>query len=172
MKNNNVKFRGRRKWHGEAGMSLVELVVVLTIIVITSAAAVSFGISYMPTYRLRAAATQLTAHLRLAQLRATTRSVEYRVNFDIANNSYQIERGNRFTGSDTWVAEDAENPNKLGVTPETFPEQIKFAVAPATIVFRTNGTNAQDNTITITLKNEKNKTESLSISPTGRVKIT
>lgn len=156
---------------GEAGVSLVELMVVIVIIIITSTAAISLGVNYLPTYRLKSAATQLTAHLRLAQLRATTRSLEYRVNFDAGNNTYQIERGNRFSSSTVWVAEDAENPNKLGVSPLGFPDRINLTAAPAAVTFRTNGTNRDDNTITISLRNEKNRSESLSISPTGRVKI-
>lgn len=153
----------------EVGMSLVEMVVVMTIIFVTAAAAVALTVDYLPTYRLRSGVWQLMAHLRLAQMRATSTSLEYRVNFKSAR-TYQIERGNRFSLSDAWVAEDPDNPNLLVVNDLTFPANVRFNGVPAPIVFRTNGTNRGDNTITISLINEKNKVMTLSISPTGRVK--
>lgn len=145
---------------------------VIAIISITCTAAVYMAVDYMPTYRLRSAAWQLMAHLRTAQLRASNTSVEYRVNFNIANQSYQIERGNRFSGSNLWVPEDPDNPTRLGPPNLTLPNNITFSMQPAgPVVFRTNGTNRDDNKIDITLKNEKDKTHLVSISQTGRVKV-
>lgn len=159
----------RKVLNREAGASLVEMVVVMTIIFVTAAAAVALTLDYLPTYRLRSGVWQLMAHLRLAQMRATSTSLEYRLNFKTTQ-TYQIERGNRFTLSDAWVAEDPDNPTLLVVNDLTFPDNVRFSAVPAPIVFRTNGTNRGDNTINISLKNEKNKVMTLSVSPTGRVK--
>lgn len=170
MKNKGIRLCGPRKLSSQGGVTLVELVMVLVIIFITSAAAVSLGVDYMPIYRLRSGAWQVLSHLRMAQFRATSMSVEYRLNFTSAND-YQIERGNRFTNSDTWVAEDPDNPSRLVVPRLTLPKNITFNPTPAAVVFRTNGTNRGDNTITINLSNEKGRRQNLTISPAGRVKI-
>ncbi len=74
------------------GVTLIELVVVFAIIGIM-AALLTPGIgAWMPKYRLRSATRDIVSAMRDAQMKAVTNRVQYRVNFNVAPNSYVLQR--------------------------------------------------------------------------------
>ena len=73
------------------GVTLIELIVVMVIIAIGAVLMVPNIGAWLPNYRLKSAARDIVSTMRVAQMKAVTSNVEYRVSF--INNSYVIERG-------------------------------------------------------------------------------
>lgn len=87
----------------EAGMTLLEVVLVLALIGILCAIALpGFNHTFLPRYRLRQAARRLTCDMLSAQMRAVSKSRQYRIVFDTAGNAWRLEEGNRSSQSSAW----------------------------------------------------------------------
>jgi type II secretion system protein H len=86
-----------------AGMTLMEVVVVLALIGILCAIALpGLHHNFLPRYRLRQAARRLTCDMLSAQMRAVSKSRQYRIVFDTAGNAWRLEEGNRSSQSSSW----------------------------------------------------------------------
>ncbi len=89
-----LRLKGRQRDIGnENGLTLIEVINVLAIVSILIA--ISFPVikSWLPNYRLRAAARDLYSNFQRAKLEAIRSSGECAVYFDSANSIYQIVGG-------------------------------------------------------------------------------
>ena len=84
---------------GDAGFSLVEILVVLAMAVILSAFAVPALNNAMRDMQALAEARNIASTLNHARLKATSLMTPYRVSFDLANNQWRLERFNDATDS-------------------------------------------------------------------------
>ena len=87
-----------------SGMSTLELIVVVGIIVTLSAIAIPISAQWKGNMACRNAARGVFNALRESRCRAIATSLEHRVEFDQVNNRYRIVKGNKGIGSTSWDA--------------------------------------------------------------------
>jgi prepilin-type N-terminal cleavage/methylation domain-containing protein len=140
------------------GVTLIELIVVFVIIAIGAVLLVPNLGPWMANYRLRSATRDITSALRVAQMKAVSNNMDYRVSFDTANRTYVLERN-----SGGWVIEGAQQNLPTGIE---FPVDALPTNNPLTF-----SPNSSSNGGTIQLTNTKN-TRIITVSPsTGRITI-
>jgi prepilin-type N-terminal cleavage/methylation domain-containing protein len=145
------------KLTNKKGVTLIELVVVFVIIAIGAVLLAPNIGAWLPYYRLRGVARDITSTMRTAQLKAVSTNMEYRVFFPNAS-SYVLQRN---TGG-----------FKDEGTPQTIPTGISIDLS------KLPGNNAQFNPNStcsigsITLTNTKGRQKTITLTPaTGRVKL-
>jgi Tfp pilus assembly protein FimT len=82
--------RHRNILHRRAGVTLIDMVVVLSILAVLGAVALPTYSLSLTRYRVAAAANRIAADLSLAQTVARTTSAGQTVTFTLASNSYQF----------------------------------------------------------------------------------
>ena len=88
----------------EAGLSLVELMVVIAMIAILSAIAVPNYVAWLPKYRLSTSARDVLSDLEYARSVAIKENASVVVEFDTANNSFRVWVDNgAATNTDNWT---------------------------------------------------------------------
>ena len=146
---------------GEGGVTLIELVVVMAIIAIMGVSLAPAIGEWLDNFRIRQAARDIASHLQLAKIRAISRHLEYRVNFDVANNQYRL-----------WVNDGGWIPDPEGVVLST-PRGVDitsagFSGGVSRAEFNPNGTASSGH---ITLNNEKGKEYKVFVHSGGRIRI-
>lgn len=81
----------------QGGVTLVELLVVVGILGILGGATGLFLLKYLPEHHLRSAASTLSQDMRTTQMGALRSAESWRMNFDIANDTYHIINNNGAT---------------------------------------------------------------------------
>jgi prepilin-type N-terminal cleavage/methylation domain-containing protein len=146
------------------GITLIELIVVMVIIAIGALLLAPNIGGWLPGYRLRSAIRDVASTLRVAQMKAVSTNMEYRVSFNnpVAG-SYVLQR---HTGG-IWVDEGAAQtlPTGIIISGVTFPVDGGWNCAE----FNPNSTSS---TGSITLQNTKGSQRRITLTTsTGRVKI-
>ena len=137
------------------GITLMELIIVMAIIAIGAVLMVPNIGAWLPNYRLKSAARDIVSTMRVAQMKAVTSNVEYRVSF--VGNSYVIERG------PGWASEGGTQdlPSGIGINSSTFVD--------GRVVFNPSGTASAGNLV---LQNPKLAQKKIIVaSTTGRIRI-
>jgi len=75
----------------KSGFTLVELMVVISILAILALITVPSYMSWMPSYRLKGAARDMISNLQLAKLEAIKRNTTCTVNIDVGGNAYNLQ---------------------------------------------------------------------------------
>ena len=83
-------FRANRKDRGIKGFTLVEMLIVVSIIAVLLTIFPSMFTSFRQRTNLREAAGALAEDMKLAKQRAVAENVNYTITFDINNNSYEM----------------------------------------------------------------------------------
>jgi len=145
------------KLTNKKGVTLLELIVVFIIIGIGAALLTPNIGAWLPNYRLRSAARDITSTMRTAQLKAVSTNMEYRVFFPNAS-SYVLQRN---TGG--FIDDGA---------PQAIPTGISVDLS------NLPGNNAQFNPNStcsigsVRLTNAKGRQKTITLTPaTGRVKL-
>ncbi len=145
------------KFGHKKGVTLLELIIVFVIIAIGAVLLVPNIGGWLPNYRLRSAARDITSMMRTAQLKAVSTNMEYRVRFPDAK-SYVLER------------------NTGGFIPEGSTQTIPAGISVD--LSNLPGNNAQFNPNStcsigsVTLTNTKGTQKRITLTAaTGRVKI-
>ena len=89
-----------RRCSGEAGLTLVEISVVIAVIGILAALAMPSVINTMPKVRLNNNAMTLSSEVSLARVRAIAKSTRFRIVFHPAAETYDLQR----ESGGAWVA--------------------------------------------------------------------
>jgi prepilin-type N-terminal cleavage/methylation domain-containing protein len=141
------------------GVTLIELVVVFAIIAIGAVLMVPNLRPWIINYRLRSATRDITSTLRVAQMKAVTNNLDYRVSFNIGAGTYTLERNS----GGVYVPETAQ----------TLPTGITMATDFGnTLTFNPNSSTTPGVTTTITLQNEKGTKKLVRVLPsTGKITI-
>jgi len=145
------------------GFSLLELLVVIGIIAI----AVTIGFPLLNQYaidkNLRSAARDIAADIYNQKERAISENRRCRIIFDVAGNSYKLQREN-----DTGTA----YVDLMDKTPSSFSNDIRLTGANfsggSTITFQTRGTSSFGN---LSLVNRRNYTATITVNIAGRTNV-
>lgn len=138
-----------------SGFTLMEVIAVLVLMAIIMAIAAPSFISWLPSYRLSAAARQVAGDLQLARMKAISQNTAFQVSY--SSKTYVIQKCTPSCASPT---NDSGNI--------VLPEGIT-AAASATPQFQPRGTAGV--TATITLTNDLSATKLVCVKAVGRVDI-
>ena len=142
------------------GFTLVELMAAVALIGILAGIAVPNILAGLSVFRLHSAARQVMTDLNYARGRAASLNREFRVRFDVTTDMYDVEKGDKSTGSNTWSLE--KTVTRLA------EDDIDVASSTRNPVYaRPTGT--MTNT-TITLQNSKGQSLEITTSIAGRLK--
>lgn len=155
------------------GFSLIELLIVVGIIAIIGAVGTPALLSQLPDYRLNGAARTVSSTLQFAKMNAASAGKEYRVEFllDTSPQRYQIQKGNAFRGSDSWVI----IPSAYEIPPQVWIDHATdyrgtHYTGTSVIAFNPTGTSSSGG---VYLANSSGKHRSVKVSSsTGRIRIT
>ena len=142
------------------GFTLVELMVSLALIGILAGIAFPNILAYLPTFRLHSAARQVMTDLNYARGRSASLNLEYRVKFDTNTETYEVEKGNKSTGSSIWTLEKT--------VPRLAEANINVVSVSQNPVYA-KPTGTMTNT-TVTLENSKGQSLEITTSGVGRIK--
>lgn len=143
------------------GVTLVELLVTMAILGILATITVPSLSSWYSGYSLRAAARKIAITLELAKMKAISRNLEHRVEFDVNNNTFRISRKNPTPPPD-WIPETDYMDLPSGIT-------IANITNPQDKEFNPDGTSSSGG---IYLQNSSGDQYSITLTTTtGRVKI-
>lgn len=120
---------GPRGQSRQAGFSLVELLMVLSIVLVVAAIAIPNMLTTLESYRLDSAARMLSGRMTDARIQAVKLNQPTWVAVDVTNRRVQVQTFDRAAPG---------NVINLG-SAETLPNGVVFAAAPAQIVFDSLG---------------------------------
>jgi prepilin-type N-terminal cleavage/methylation domain-containing protein len=161
-----------------AGVTLIELVVVMAIIAIMALFMTPSIGEWAAGFRLKGATKDLADALQLARLKAISDVVEYKVEINLNNQEFKVWKGNARQGSTSW-------PSQEGAT-ITMPRGVTINNVDGTTtgtidrIFRPDGTAlgtggfggaGGNSTSTVTLNNQRNDQYQIIISRTGAVRM-
>ena len=140
------------------GITLIELIIVFVIIAIGATLATPSINRWMPYYRLRSATRDVVSAMRVAQMKAVSNNLTYRIVFDQPNNSYIVQY--QTTGG-AWLADG---------TTQTLPQGVGFVTDfGTTATFSPNSSATNGN---IVLTNIKGMTKTIQLlGTTGRIRV-
>jgi prepilin-type N-terminal cleavage/methylation domain-containing protein len=147
----------------QKGVTLIELVVVFIIMAIGAGLLVPNIGAWLPNYRLRSATRDIVSTMRIAQMRAVSNGIQFRVNFNLeevgAANSFILQRNS----GGVWTNDGAVQTLPAGITMDV--DQLPAGRA----LFNPNSTSTAGSA---TLRNTKGAQKKISItSATGRVRV-
>lgn len=91
--------RRTAKLAGDAGLTLVELLVGMVIVTILAVSSVSGWTRYQRTVEHRGTAQELVSALRNAQQRSLAEAAAYCISFSTSDRSYEVRKGSCATGT-------------------------------------------------------------------------
>jgi Tfp pilus assembly protein FimT len=144
---------------GEEGITLIELVVVMSIIAIMGLFLAPAIGEWLDNFRIRQAARDIAANLQFAKMKAISSRMEHRICFDLANETYQLEKndgGWTQQGSVFQIPKDVDIDSAVGLG------------NPPRIEFNPDGTCSSGH---VTIDNDKGKKFDMVVHYTGRIKI-
>jgi prepilin-type N-terminal cleavage/methylation domain-containing protein len=143
------------------GVTLIELVVVFAIIAIGAVLLAPNIGAWLPNYRLRSATRDIVSTMRTAQMKAVSMNTEYRVDFNVAGESYIIRYQTTAGLKDDGVGQVL--PSGVTFVNANFSGGVSYAI------FNSNSTASSGSVV---LKNTKGSQKKITLtSSTGRVKI-
>ena len=154
-----LKMKGES---GERGLTIIELAVVVVIIAVAALFITPAIGEWIDNYRIKQAARDIVSALQTAKMRAISTHREYRVVFDLNHETYQLQRGNKASGSDSWSQEGStwEAPRNVDIDHTN--------VVNDTFQFNPDGTCTSGS---IFLDNTKGRRYRILVLYTGRMRI-
>lgn len=144
----------------QQGFTLIELMIVVTVIGVISVYGVSNFARWRANARVNSAAHEIAADLQLARMRAIALNTTMQVVFDVERETYQLKRS---TGLGTF---EVDGPLK---NLQTLYPGVNVTGVSATPEFRARGTAI--GFATITVGNSYGRTKNITISIAGRVAV-
>jgi prepilin-type N-terminal cleavage/methylation domain-containing protein len=141
------------------GFSLVELLIVIALISITSAFAVPTWQKYMAKTNLKTAAREVMADFSNAKQQAVAENLDvYRLTFNVAGNNYALSRTD--TGVTLWTKSLASFGNGIVIEDVTFTGSV--------VDFQKRGTTSLGS---VRLRNGLGSTATITFTITGRTYV-
>lgn len=137
----------------ESGFSLIELMIVVGLVAVLAGMTVPAIAGAMKQYELVTASQQVVSTIRSARLQAVARNMVLKVRFD-------------FPGDGQYQVVDAAGAAVGRV--QTLDDGITFGASTG-VQFTTSGRIAVPTTVTLT--NEGDQTRTISVSPSGQVRL-
>jgi prepilin-type N-terminal cleavage/methylation domain-containing protein len=151
----------KKKMNGK-GITLIELIIVMVIIAIGAALMAPNIGGWLPNYRLRSATREIASTMRVAQMKAVSNNLPYRVNLDDA----EVGAGNyilQYNSGGVWFNE--------GVL-QTLPSGIIISANSIPAKHANFNPNSTSSTGSLTLQNTKGSQRRITLTPaTGRVTV-
>ena len=162
-----------RMKRGEGGLTLIELAVVLAIVAIMALFLAPAVGEWVKTYRIRQGARDIVSTLQLAKMRAISTHLEYRVIFNVDNDTYKINKGDSASGSSSWGLDDDVQPgDEVKKTPKNVDiVDASFEGYSDTADFIEFNPDSTANNDSIFLTNTQGKRYRVVVSRTGRVRM-
>ena len=155
----------------QPGFSLIELAIILAIVGILAAIAIPNIMEMTPRIRLNNAAQGITTDLQLARMRSIATGNEYRLNFNVSQESYIIEEGNRSSGSTSWTAAQDQEERRFSDSSNIYyHKNIDIQSVTQNPIFTPKGLSAT--TSTIHIQNSRGDKKSISVNIAGNIKVT
>jgi Tfp pilus assembly protein FimT len=154
------------------GFSLVELAVILAVLSILAAVGVPSILEMMPRIRLNSAAQRIVSDVQFARMRSIATGKEYRLNFDVSTESYQIEEGNLSSGS-TWPGTAVDLVRAFNDSSNLYHHKdIDIYSVSQNPVFNPKGFSLTNANLTIKLQDNKGDKKRITLNVAGKTKIT
>ncbi len=141
----------QRYTHSSSGFTLMELLVVISLLMVLIGIAIPSFLSWLPTLRLSSAARQVATDLQIARMRAISRNATNTVTFNTVTMTYTSTLG---------VGESRD-------IDQLYPG-ITISVVSANPAFTARGTASPTGNITLS---NGSATKQVQVNPIGRVKI-
>ena len=147
----------------EKGFTLTEIIITVAIIgIIASIAAPNF---YSSDYKVKSVTNEIYSTMQLARLNAVSKKVEFRVVFDLGNQSYKLQKGNFANNSTIWTGET----EVINLPPSVTIDNIDgTTTGTVNQEFNPDGTSTTASINIINTKGEKYNIDIL--ASTGRIK--
>lgn len=160
-----LAFRKNR----QRGVTLLELMVVLALLAGLCAVVLpDFLNTHLPRYRLNNAAQRLVNDILYARMRAVSTNRQHRIVFDIKNNAYWIEAGDRSRESKNWTMEAPacrfEDPRSGAY----FPGVALVAATKKTLTFKPTG---GQTFMSVTIRHSRGQWIKISTAIAGRIRM-
>lgn len=152
--------------HDKKGFSLVELIIVLSIVIVVAGISIPVYNNLRPRYRLNGAARQVTSDMMWARMQAVSQNNEFKV-FFLDDHKYEILDDNNNNGS----IDSGESTITKNIQDEYYDVVFSSTANP---IFHPRGIASPGATITLNLLNTDNMkigTRTVKISLAGRIKI-
>lgn len=146
-----------KKKYPKSGFSLIEILVVISVIGIISLIGLPVYKSITPNIALNSSIRDMTSDLRYAQQLAVTEQKTYSVTFNILNNSYYV-----------FQADSGDIIRSRNINSQVKIDSIT-GLSSSTASFTVTGASIESGEIALT--NMNNKTNTIEIKPSGYVKI-
>jgi type IV fimbrial biogenesis protein FimT len=149
--------------HYQAGFSMIEVMIVITLIAILTAVAMPAITQMRQNIEYRRAARDIASMLRDARNRTITTNLQYGVAFP-TNKKYVLQRGDRAynTLSTNWT-----DMNSVSVV-----SQVTLT-GPARIAFNPNGTTTANASLSAVVQDTTGQAKyTITVLPAGKIKIT
>ncbi len=140
----------------QEGFTLIECVIVISIISIVIAIAIPSFQKYAINGNLKAAARDIVSDFSSLKGRAIAENTTFSMSFSVANNNYLVQQG----GVTIQTKTPAYYARDIRITSVTFPG--------STIIFQTRGTASAG---TLNLINGRNSTAAITTNITGRANV-
>jgi general secretion pathway protein H len=142
---------------GVRGITLIELAVVMAIIAIMGVFMAPAIGEWLDNFRIRQAARDIVSNLQFAKMKAISSRMEYRVSFNLADDTYMLEKNDG-----GWQQEGSvfHVPRDVDIASVTYdPPRVKFDP---------DGTSSSGH---ITIDNKQGKQYKVVVYYTGRIRI-
>ena len=150
-----------RKKMNKKGITLIELIVVMVIIAIGAALMVPNIGGWLPNYRLRSATRDIASTMRVAQMKAVSNNIQYRVNLD-----------DGVLGAGNYVLQYDSGGWKNDGAIQTLPSGIIISAITIPAKHAEFNANSTSSTGSLTLQNTKGSQRRITLtSATGSVKV-
>ena len=156
----------------QSGFTLVELMIILAIFGILAGITVSSYSELLPQIRLYNAAQTIVSDIKSAKIRAIATRKEYKINFDVANDSYYFEEGNKANSSTSWPGTVNEVIRSFNDSSNLYYYKgIDIDSVNQNPIFNPNGLSSMNSTTTIKIQNDNGAKKRITINITGGIKL-